>query len=208
MHQTVGVRWNDLFDDLAGQFDAEHERARRLEAVEDERLRVARTTLRQRLAALQAALEPGECIDLELLSGDRLRAEPIEFGAEWFFARLPSLAGHYASVLVPLAGMGSVILTRSQLDRSLAPRPEAPESLTARLGFVMPLRDLARRRVHCELTTTLGVLRGTIDLVARDHLDLAVHDLDTPRRTPDVAAFRVVPLDEIRLVRVAGDVAN
>lgn len=208
MLQTGVVRWNDLFDDLAGQFDAEHERERRLEAIEDERLRVARTTLRQRLAALQSALEPGECIDLELRSGDRLRAEPIEFGAEWFLARLASPASHYVTALVPMAGMSSVILTRSQLDRSLAARVEAPESLTGRLGFVMPLRDLARRRVHCELTTTLGMLHGTIDLVARDHLDLAVHDADTPRRTPDVAAFRVVPLDEIRLVRVAGDVLN
>ena len=208
MHHTGLVRWNDLFDDLAGQFDAEHERERRFEAIEDERLRTARTSLRQRLAALQALLEPDECVEIEVRSGDRMRVVPVEFGADWLLGRLAAPTRHASSVLVPLAGMSSVLLTRSQLDRSLTPRPEAPESLTSRLGLVIPLRDLARRRAHCELTTTLGVLRGTIDLVARDHLDLAVHDLDTPRRSADVAVYRIVPLDELRLVRIAGDAVS
>ncbi|MFD2759152.1 hypothetical protein [Gulosibacter faecalis] len=202
------MRWNDLFDDLAGQFDAEYEAERRREAVDDERLRVARLTLRQRLATLQPALRPGECLSLELRGGERLEIEPTEFGADWFAARLAAPTRRYRSVLVPLAGISSLVLTRDQLERSLAARPEQPDSLAARLGLVIPLRDLTRRRVHVEVTTTLGVLHGTIDLVGRDHLDLAVHDGDTPRRNRDVAAYRMVPLDEVRLVRIDGDVTE
>lgn len=203
---TVRVRWDDLFDDLASQFAAEHERARLRDAVDDERLRIARLTLRQRLAALEAGLTPGEVMALELRDGERIEIEPVEFGADWFAARITAPARHYTMTFVPLQGISSLLLTRSQLERSLVPMPERPDSLAARLGFVMPLRDLARRRVHCELTTTLGVLHGTIDRVGRDHLDLAVHDGDTPRRTPAVVVYRVVALADVVVVRAAEDV--
>lgn len=199
------MRWDDLFDDLASQFDAELEEDRRRVAIDEERLRIARLTTRDRLAALAATLRPDESIGLQLLSGERIDVVPVEFGADWLGADLVGPARHYGACLVSLAGIGALLLDRSQIDRSLAPSPERPSALAARLGFAIALRDLARRRVSVELSTRLGAITGTIDRVARDHLDIALHDADVPRRSSAVSTVRIVPLDEILFVRIRTD---
>ena len=47
-----------------------------------------------------------------------------------------------------------------------------------------------------------GIIHGTIDRVGRDHLDIAVHERGTPRRESEVRQHRVVPLAQLRLVRL------
>ncbi|SJM54475.1 hypothetical protein [Gulosibacter sp. 10] len=214
------MRWDDLFDDLAGQFDAGLEEERRRAAVDEERLRITRLTIRDRLGALDRALSPGERIGLELRTGERIEIVPVEFGADWFGADLvgaglsaPGGEGvpgggpvsRYGACIVPLAGIASVVLDAGQLARSLEPLPERPGSITGKLGMSIPLRDLARRRCHCEITTAHGAVLGTVDRVGRDHLDIAVHDVDTPRRQRDIRAYRILPLADITLIRVQTD---
>lgn len=196
------MRWDELFDDLAAQFDAEHEAQQRRERIEDERMRLARLTLRDRLLALERGLQPGETITVLLHSGDRLEIVPTEFGADWLIADTRTSGGASVQrVLVPLVGMSTLLLRTDQLERSLQPSQERATSLTAKLGVSIPLRDFARQRVVVECTTTMGQCTGTIDRVGRDHLDLAVHDLDAPRRHDRVRVFRVLPLDQLMLVR-------
>lgn len=199
------MRWDALFDDLASQFDAGLDEERRQAAIDEERLRVARVTLRERLAALDASLRQHEKIGLQLHTGERIEITPVEFGSDWFGADLVGSVRRYGTCIVPLAGIGAVILNRDQLSRSLQPQPERPGSVAGRLGLSIPLRDLARRRSHCELTTTLGTVYGTIDRVGRDHIDVALHDAETPRRVSEVAAYRLIPLDSISLIRIQTD---
>lgn len=200
-----GVRWNDLFDDLASQFDAGLEEENRRAAIDEERLRVTRLTLRDRLGALDQSLHQDEKIGLQLHTGERVEIRPVEFGADWFGADLVGVVRSYGACIVPLAGIGSVLLNREQISRSLEPLPERPGSVVGRLGFSIPLRDLARRRSHCEITTVTGTFFGTIDRVARDHVDVAMHDIDTPRRQAQIGTFRLVPLEDITLVRIQTD---
>lgn len=210
------MRWDELFDDLAGQFDAEFEAEQRRSAIEDERLRLARLTLRERITALERTLAPGESVTLLLDSGDRLEVLPIEFGADWFSARpalstsgagMPSSSASThsrqpeATIIVPIAGISSLLLTESQVARSLTPASEHPASLAGRLGFAIPLRDLARRRVPCEFLTAMGQCFGTIDRVGRDHVDVAIHDLASVRRAENVRVYRVIPFAQMFLVR-------
>ncbi|MGO1545364.1 MAG: hypothetical protein ACTHXA_13610 [Gulosibacter sp.] len=199
------MRWNELFDDLASQFDAGLEEERRRAAIDEERLRVTRLTLRDRLAALDRAIAPHEKIGLQLHTGERVEIRPAEFGADWFGADLVGAERNFGACIVPLAGIGAVTLSREQITRSLEPLPERPGSVTGRLGISIPLRDLARRRSRCELTTVLGTVYGTIDRVGRDHIDLAVHDVDTPRRERHVATYRLIPLADVTLIRVWTD---
>lgn len=199
------MRWNELFDDLAGQFDAGLEEERRRAAIDEERLRVTRLTLRDRLAALDQFLEAEEKIGLQLHTGERVEIRPIEFGADWFGADLIGVVRSYGACIVPLSGIGSVLLTRDQISRSLEPLPERPGSVTGRLGLSIPLRDLARRRSHCEITTLTGTFYGTIDRVGRDHIDVAMHDIDTPRRQAAIGTFRLVPLADLTLIRIQTD---
>lgn len=208
MRHTRRVRWDDLFDDLASQFDAGLDEQQRRAEIDEERLRVARLTTRDRLVALAAALRPGERIGLMLLSGERVDIVPVEFGADWIGAQLAG--GQQAGgrrpdgCIVPLGGIGALLLDRDQVESSLAPVRERPSSLASRLGLPIALRDLARRRVACELTTRLGTVHGTIDRVGRDHVDIAVHAPDVARRERHVALTRIIPLDDLVLVRLAG----
>ena len=111
------MRWDDLFNDLASQFDAGLEEEARRAAIDEERLRVTRLTLRDRLAALDAALEPGDRIGLQLHTGERLDLIPAEFGSDWFGADLVGTAARFSTCFVPLAGISSVILSREQIGR-------------------------------------------------------------------------------------------
>jgi hypothetical protein len=45
-------------------------------------------------------------------------------------------------------------------------------------------------------------VHGTIDRVGRDHLDLAVHEAGQSRRQSAVQQYRVIPLDQLLLVRL------
>lgn len=195
------MRWDDLFDDLAGQFDAEREAEQRLVQIEDERMRTARLTVRDRLAALEGALTANETIVILLDSGERLEVSPTEFGADWFAARRVTSAGMHETILVPIAGISALLLTDSQRARSLAASFEHPASLAAKLGLAIPLRDFARRRLSVECITQMGQCFGTIDHVGRDHFDLAIHDLDQPRRRSSVRVHRLIPFAQLLLIR-------
>ena len=204
MGHTFSVQWDHLFEDLADQFAAEREEAEQRAAIDDERLRIARLTVRDRLTALAAGIGPDERIGLQLHTDERIDVVPVEFGADWFGAELTGLVGSYGACLVPIAGVAALLLTPAQVECSLTPQPVRP-SVTDRLSIHIALRDLARRRTVCELSTPAGAITGTIDRVARDHLDIAVHDPETVRRNRSVRITRIVPLRDIMLVRIHTD---
>ena len=102
--------------------------------------------------------------------------------------------------IIPLAAIAAIIPTRAQLERSLAPSAESTTRLAERLGLPFVLRDLCRRRTSVQITTDDGRLHGTLDRVARDHIDLALHEPGAPRRDRDVHGYRIVPLERIVLV--------
>ena len=81
--------------------------------------------------------------------------------------------------------------------------PESSARLAERIGISFVLRDLCRRRTPVHLATDDGRVHGTIDRVARDHLDLALHEPGTPRRDREVRGIRIVPLERIVLVSFA-----
>jgi hypothetical protein len=86
---------------------------------------------------------------------------------------------------------------------SLAAEPESAARLVDRIGLPFVLRDLCRRRKSLQIQTALGVVTGTIDRVGRDHLDLAVHAVGTARRAAEVQQYRIIPLEQIQLVRLS-----
>lgn len=74
--------------------------------------------------------------------------------------------------------------------------------MSARLGLAFVLRDLSRRRCELDLVLSSGTVHGTIDRVGRDHCDLAEHEAGTPRRESSVAQYRIVPLDQLLMIRL------
>ena len=194
------MRWDHLFDDLAGQLEHElHAEELDLQQ-EEERLRLGRLELRSRLAVVLREREPEQRIlTLRTQDGALARVRVRSLGRDWLAGDLVDRGA--AQVVVPLRAVESLVLDVDQARRTLEPAP-ARDDLSARLGLSFLLRDLCRRRTPLTVQTTVGDLHGTVDRVGRDHLDLAVHDRDTPRRASAVQQVRLVPLDQVLLVRL------
>ena len=194
------MRWDNLFDDLESQLELELG-AEELDLVaEEERLRLGRLGLRERLMALLRDAEP---VHLTLRESAAIAVRLSAAGRDWVAGDLEDAGGERTAAVVPLAAISSIVPTAQQLARSIRPdpSPEAATSLSARLGLTFVLRDLCRRRSAVDLVVGATRFHGTIDRVGRDQLDLAEHEPGVPRRDAAVSKFRIVPVSEVSLVR-------
>jgi hypothetical protein len=192
------MRWDSLFDDLESQLERELTAEDADVAAEEERLRLARLGMRDRLVGIA-----GDPIGLVLVGGRRLTARLSDIGRDWAALRVegpPAWSG-----VVPFEAIESVIVHPGAARSSIRGVETATgqPSLTERLGFAFVLRDLCRRRRYVRLELESGEIGGTIDRVARDHLDVAVHAPDAPRRESAIREVRIVPLRGVRLVTLA-----
>jgi hypothetical protein len=215
------VRWDNLFDDLEGQLEQELNAEEVDLRAEEERLRLGRLSLRNRLTSLAGADARGgarggapggapggaQLLQVVLLAGETITVRPTAFGRDWLAADLIAAAAPLAvpagiQCVLPLAAIAGVILNSGQVEASLGAESESAARVVERIGLPFVLRDLCRRRRSLGLLTATGTLSGTIDRVGRDHIDLAVHAPGTLRRPRDVAHVRIVPLAHIHLVRL------
>ena len=195
------MRWDLLFDDLESQLDREQRDEERALAIEDERLRLGRLTLRDRLTAVSRATDDGDAIvRVELHGGVVMGLRPLAFGRDWMSAESRAADRRSRQCVVPLAAIAAVLPSRSQLDPSLEPVPESSARLAERIGLSFVLRDLCRRRAPMRLTTVDGMVHGTLDRVARDHVDLALHEPGSLRREREIQGYRIVPLARVLLI--------
>ncbi len=195
------MRWDNLFDDLEGQLEhglnAESGDLR----AEEERLRLGRLSLRERLVSLARVPAAGTILRIILVNGDTIAIRPTTFGRDWVAAELLG-STPTGQCVVPLDAISSVILAPGDIETSLASESESAARVVDRIGLPFVLRDLCRRRKAVEVHTPTGVLGGTIDRVGRDHLDLAVHAPGTVRRSREVQQYRILPLTQISLIRL------
>ena len=199
------MRWDNLFDDLEAQLEHELTADEIDQQAEEERLRLGRLSLRDRILSLHEGRgrDSDYSFRVSLANGATLDVHPTTFGRDWFAADVVG-AGIHSQCIVPLAAVASIALTRDEVRMSMdaVPGETTARTLTARLSLPFVLRDLCRRRTSVELHTLTGELAGTIDRVGRDHLDLALHDREAARRESDVTGYRIVPLAQLVLVRV------
>lgn len=195
------MRWDNLFDDLESQLERElNAEDLDLEA-EEERLRLGRLGMRDRISKLHAAGASGGAVKIWLSNGEWISLTIATLGRDWFSA---SHAQRVGQCIVPIASIAGMSLTSEQVHVSLAASIEVLDhpSLAERLGLPFVLRDLCRRRRPVEIELTDATLRGTIDRVGRDHVDVALHEPGSPRRASSVTELRVVPLAAIVIVRL------
>jgi hypothetical protein len=166
------VRWQRLFDDLEAQLRAAESAEHDANAREHVAVEQGRRSLVSRLAV-------GACpVDLVLADGMQLRAPVVEHGQGWLM-----LADGPTEVLV----LADAITCASGPVRAGTDRP-------SRLGLRTVLRGLARRRCYVQAGLTSGrPLGGTIDGAGADHVELALHDADVPRRAAEVRSVVLVP---------------
>lgn len=197
------MRWDNLFDDLESQL--EHELCSEdvdLRA-EEERLRLGRMSLRDRLMSLHLSARGTDYSIRVDVAGSLVRVSPTSFGKDWIAARLIGETSRRSHIVLPLRAIAGIVLDRPHALSSLTATPAEGESaLSARIGLTFVLRDLCRRRSELDLVLPSGSVHGTIDRVGRDHCDLAEHEAGTPRRESSVAHYRIVPIDQLLMVRL------
>jgi hypothetical protein len=196
------VRWDNLFDDLEGQLENELNAEDLDLRAEEERLRLGRLSLRQRLSMVSSDPGGGAILRILLVGGETITVRPTTLGRDWLAADLLDAGPGGPQCLVPFTAIAGVILLPEQVAPSLEPEAEASGRLIDRIGLPFVLRDLCRRRKMLEVQTGLGPVTGTIDRVGRDHLDLALHARGTLRRAGEVRQYRIIPLAQIHLVRL------
>lgn len=194
------MRWDNLFDDLAGQLERELSADEIDIGVEEERLRLSRLTVRDRLdALLRASDRTHRTIALDIRPREKLRVVLLALGRDWMSCELVDERARSRHCVIPLAAVAGVSLDAHQVAASLQ-RPVTDTGVPAladRLGLAFVLRDLARRRSALDVVQSSDIIHGTIDRVGRDHFDIAVHDRGEPRRNSAVSAHRLVPFAEV-----------
>ncbi|WP_010203424.1 hypothetical protein [Salinibacterium sp. PAMC 21357] len=198
------MRWDNLFDDLESQLENEIT-ADDLEIdAEEERLRLGRLSMRDRIVSLhsRSSEQSPLTISVVLVTGLRLTIRPAIIGRDWMSADLVDDSGRPAQCIVPFAAVAGISLGAGHITPSLATMPASGHpSLSQRLGLSYVLRDLCRRRRAVSLLLASGEVHGTIDRVGRDHLDIAVHERGAARRETAVTEYRLVPFASLVLVR-------
>lgn len=189
-----------FLDDLEAEL-ADPGRAADLELrAEEERLRVARLDLRERVVAMARGEAGSRGVRLDLRDGTTIVLEVELSGRDWVSgAAVPPDGGRASPCLVPLHAVRAVVPSRAQLSASLVPAASA--GVAERIGIGAVLRDLCRRRSPVTIACDGVRVHGTVDRVGRDHLDLAVHEPGVARRDGDVRQVRLIPFESVLLVR-------
>jgi len=178
------VRWELLFADLEAFAEGAERSAFDAEVADRARAERSVLTLADRLRG-----HLGGALAFRLLTGERVRGRLADVGPDWV------LLDDGGSVLLPLAAVGGV----EGLSR-LAEPAAGVLARTARMNLV--LRRLSRDRAAVRLVLLdSSTLTGTIDRVGADHLDLAQHAPDEPRRAATVRGVAVVRLGALAMVR-------
>jgi hypothetical protein len=199
------MRWDNLFDDLESQLEQELTAEEVDLQAEEERLRLARLGIRDRMRSLHAALAMDlRVLRLQLADRSRVIVAPATFGRDWLSGELLEESGRRPQCIIPIDAIHGVTLSQPQVLESLAGGhiTESTGALSARLGLQFVLRDLCRRRQPVDVWLGDGRSHGTIDRVGRDHFDLAVHATDHARRESEVSEYRILRLDQLVLVRL------
>jgi hypothetical protein len=181
------MRWERLFDDLEARLEAQGRADAEAEAVDLVRAERARLGVLDRLRA-----QMGATLVWSLAGGrSPVSARLLDIGADWVL-----VGADRGQMLIPIAAVQTI----GGLSRSALPDPS---EVVRRLGIGLVLRGLSRDRalVSVRLADDRTV-SGTIDRVGADHIDVAVHPQDVPRRAPAVLEVRCVLLTAIVAVTV------
>ncbi len=182
------MRWQQLFEDLQAQFEADEAAAAWAESASRARAEVGAVHLAERLAgALGAPLA------LTVRGAGRVAGVLVDRGPDWLL--LEDDQGRDVLVALP------AVRTVAGLGRRTAV-PEPADGVRARLDLRRALRGLARDRsaVHVVLDDGATVT-GTLDRVGADYVELAEHPLDAFRRSEAVQGVRAVVIGVVAVVR-------
>jgi hypothetical protein len=183
------MRWERLFEDLEARLDSDSRLERELEVADRTRRERALIALHGRLLA-----NVGQTDVAVRLAGGATALTTVgtitDVGPDWILLAEPPRQ----SVLASLAAVRGVV--------GLRPGAQEAGLVGRRFTLGAALRGISRDRAGVHVSDVDGrVLTGTIDAVGSDHIDLAEHALDEPRRGRHVVRTHVIPFSAISSIR-------
>jgi hypothetical protein len=178
------MRWERLFEDLEARIESDAARERVAEVADRTRRERAQVDLQSRLLA---SVGVGG-VDVRLGSA-RMTGQLLDVGPDWVLLEV----GTDGSVLVPMAAIRSLT--------GLAPGARTASVVARRFALGAALRAISRDRAPVEIDAGAVRLVGTIDVVGADHLQVAEHARDVPRRAREVVGTHVLPFAGLESVR-------
>jgi hypothetical protein len=181
------MRWQQLFADLAAQFEEAEATAERAELPSRARTEQGAVRLDERLRGSVGATVTVRCRGAGPVPGVL-----VDAGPDWL---LVEDAGRESLIA------GPAVLAVSGLGRRTA---VTAAEVRGRWDLRRAVRALARDRSAVSIVLVDGgVLTGTVDRVGADFLEVAEHPLEEVRRPAAVRAVVAVPLDAVALIRTA-----
>ena len=180
------MRWEDLFADLERQWEGMAAEERQAEIAERTRAEYARVTLLDRLRGSE-----GREIRMSTTTGQEVDGALAVVGADFVL-----LAATRQEHVLPLAALAAV----SGLGPEAA-SAEVTGRVRARLGLGSVLRRIAADRSEVAVHRTAGpTLRGTVQRVGSDFLELAEHRLGESMAARPARRLTVVPFAAVALL--------
>jgi hypothetical protein len=187
------VRWDELFADLAGQGDADEAAQLATEVSDRGRWEAGQVSLADRVRGWPAR----RSVSVGLPAGDCAQGPLLAVGLDWL-----AVGDGREECVVPLPAVRWL-------------RTDGPEQVSARAGsgrgsgpsvhrlrVAYVARSLVRDRAYVRIRLIEGeTVSGTIDRAGPDHLELAQHPADLPRRTSAVQATWLLPYAAIASIR-------
>ncbi|SNS02158.1 hypothetical protein SAMN06893096_101398 [Geodermatophilus pulveris] len=181
------MRWQRLFADLQAEFDAAEAAAERAEDASRRRVETGAVRLVDRLAG-----SVGRPLALRCQGAGDVTGVLVDVGADWLL-----LDSGGREVLVATA----TVRTVAGLGRATAV-PAERGAVHARMDLRRVVRGLSRDRTAVQVVLDDGSAHvGTVDGVGADHLELAEHAADQPRRAAAVRGVRAIALPAVAVVR-------
>jgi len=199
------MRWERLFQDLEDQLQRETDAELEDIARDEERLRIARLPLIERVREFLS--EPGSSPSVLMsVSQAVLECTVIRCGRDWMLVQVQQPLAHSGTVLIPVTALRSVRIDTRTVSEASRPRRNGTTGKTRQLSpeiaFTFVLRDLCRRRRHVTVTGDDGETSGTIERVGKDHVDIAIHPAGLSRSAYAVSHVAIIPLNRIGLVHL------
>ena len=182
------MRWQRLFADLQAEFDAAEAAAERAEDASRRRVETGAVRLVDRLAGAR-----GRPLALRCRGAGDVTGVLVDVGADWLL--LTDDGGRELLVAT------STVRTVAGLGRATA-APGERGPVRVRLDLRRAVRGLARDRSVVQVVLDDGsAYVGTVDGVGADHVELAEHAADQPRRATAVRGVRAIALPAVAVVR-------
>jgi len=182
------MRWERLFQDLEDQLDRETDAELEDIARDEERRRLSRLTMRDRLRELiyvaagnsDADITNGANRPVTALVGLRYAAigvSVLRVGGDWILVQISTPQLKSGTALIPIAAVRYVepVLVESGIESREQGTSVAKQGsgLTTDIGLAFVLRDLSRRRRQVTVWMGEDEVSGTIDRVGKDHVDIS-----------------------------------